>query len=189
MLPPKRRDCDATASPPVELSTRRPHAVGRSRNFSLRTSRLRTDTCLETQRPQRTPRTQRPIFRAALRPSAQKAAMPRLEIGSDYCFVGAASSGYSHQFLCVLSVPCVLCVKMMGMPIYEYECKQCGQRFEALVSASTKASCPSCQNEQLDRMLSVFAVGGASPKSSFSTAPGPCGSCGDPRGPGACSIN
>ena len=75
------------------------------------------------------------------------------------------------------------------MPIYEYECKQCGRRFEALVNAATKAACPSCQSEQLDRMLSVFAVGAASQKSSFSASPGPCGSCGDPRGPGACSIN
>ena len=75
------------------------------------------------------------------------------------------------------------------MPIYEYECKECGQRFEALVSASTKAACPSCQSEQLDRMLSVFAVGAAGQKSSFSASPQPCGTCGDPRGPGACTIH
>jgi putative FmdB family regulatory protein len=75
------------------------------------------------------------------------------------------------------------------MPIYEYECRGCGQRFEALVNGSIKANCPACQSEELDRMLSVFAVGGSAQKSTFSEAPAPCGSCGDPRGPGSCSMN
>jgi putative FmdB family regulatory protein len=73
------------------------------------------------------------------------------------------------------------------MPIYEYECRGCGVRFEALVSGSVKASCPACQGKQLEKMLSVFAVGTPSPKSTFEASPGACGSCGDPRGPGSCS--
>jgi len=75
------------------------------------------------------------------------------------------------------------------MPIYEYECRKCGHRFEALVNGSLKASCPGCQGDQLERMLSVFAVGTSAPKSTFSASPEGCGSCGDPRGPGACSMN
>jgi len=76
------------------------------------------------------------------------------------------------------------------MPIYEYVCKDCEKPFEALVYGSEKASCPHCGSRKLAQQLSVFAVsaksGGAA---SFSgPASGPCGSCGDPRGRGACSM-
>jgi putative FmdB family regulatory protein len=74
------------------------------------------------------------------------------------------------------------------MPIYEYICKECRHEFEALVYGKEKAECPKCHTTKLEPQLSVFAV---SPKgsSSASAAPsGACGSCGDPRGPGACSM-
>jgi putative FmdB family regulatory protein len=73
------------------------------------------------------------------------------------------------------------------MPIYEYECRGCGSRFEKIVYASTEPSCPSCSSTELERLLSTFAVASASPRESV--GPAPCGSCGDPRGPGACSMN
>lgn len=44
------------------------------------------------------------------------------------------------------------------MPIYEYRCRGCGRRFEALVLKSTTAACPDCANEDLERLLSVPAV-------------------------------
>ena len=74
------------------------------------------------------------------------------------------------------------------MPLYEYACKQCDRQFEALVRAGESPECPSCHGHELERRLSVFAAhtAGSAPKS---FAPGPCGSCGDPRGPGACSMN
>jgi len=73
------------------------------------------------------------------------------------------------------------------MPIYEYICRECHHQFEALVYGKEKASCPKCKATTLEPQLSVFAV---SAKSSSGPVPsaGPCGSCGDPRGPGACSI-
>jgi putative FmdB family regulatory protein len=73
------------------------------------------------------------------------------------------------------------------MPIFEYLCKECDHQFEALVYGSGKAECPKCQSKKLTQQLSVFAM---SAKSSASTSPsvGACGSCGDPRGPGACSM-
>ena len=73
------------------------------------------------------------------------------------------------------------------MPIFEYICKECNQQFEALVYGSQKAACPKCQSRKLEPQLSVFAVSakGGSPSS---VATGPCGSCGDPRGPGSCSL-
>ena len=74
------------------------------------------------------------------------------------------------------------------MPIFEYVCKECGHHFETLVMGSKKAECPSCQGAKLEQQLSVFSAG---PSKSTSSRPaaGPCGSCGDPRGPGSCSMN
>ena len=44
------------------------------------------------------------------------------------------------------------------MPIYEYRCSACGSTFEALVRPPTPAACPSCQSQDLERLLSPFAV-------------------------------
>lgn len=46
------------------------------------------------------------------------------------------------------------------MPLYEYECRGCGHRFEALVRSSDKdkPACPSCRSSDLEQMLSLFAV-------------------------------
>jgi putative FmdB family regulatory protein len=44
------------------------------------------------------------------------------------------------------------------MPLYEYECRACHHRFEALVRGSSPPSCPACQAEDLERILSLFAV-------------------------------
>ena len=73
------------------------------------------------------------------------------------------------------------------MPIFEYTCKDCTHEFEALVYGKGKAECPKCHSKQLEPKLSVFAVAGKG-SSSPSMSAGPCGSCGDPRGPGACSL-
>jgi len=72
------------------------------------------------------------------------------------------------------------------MPIFEYICQECQHEFEALVFGRDKAQCPKCESKRLSPQLSVFAMAG---KSSAAPAPGgACGSCGDPRGPGACSL-
>ncbi len=76
------------------------------------------------------------------------------------------------------------------MPIFEYICKDCGKKFEAIVFGSNKAECPSCHSSKLEQQLSVFAVAGGEAKSSPSSdaAPTPCGSCGHPGGPGSCAF-
>jgi putative FmdB family regulatory protein len=75
------------------------------------------------------------------------------------------------------------------MPLYEYECQSCHQHFELLVREQTVLACPSCQSDDIEKQLSVFAVGSEAKAGSRASAPAPCGSCGDPRGPGACSMN
>lgn len=75
------------------------------------------------------------------------------------------------------------------MPIFEYICKECHHEFEALVYGKEKAACPKCHTKKLEPQLSVFAVSAKSSSPSASASPsGGCGSCGDPRGPGACSL-
>ncbi|HEX6883150.1 MAG TPA: zinc ribbon domain-containing protein [Planctomycetota bacterium] len=73
------------------------------------------------------------------------------------------------------------------MPIYEYACSACGHEFEALVYGSERPRCPACAEERLEKRFSTFAA----PGDARAEAPGPgsCGTCGDPRGPGACSMN
>jgi putative FmdB family regulatory protein len=72
------------------------------------------------------------------------------------------------------------------MPIFEYICEKCENHFEALVYGDEKASCPKCKSTKLAPQLSVFSVSAKSGPSHKPAAP--CGSCGDPRGPGACSM-
>jgi len=74
------------------------------------------------------------------------------------------------------------------MPIFEYICQTCRHRFESLVLGSAQPSCPSCRGKELEKQWSAFGVGATSDWS-YSSSTGACGSCGDPRGPGSCSMN
>jgi putative FmdB family regulatory protein len=70
------------------------------------------------------------------------------------------------------------------MPIYEYACRSCGHEFETLVRGSETPSCAQCASPELEKKLSVFAAHGGEAE-----AVSPCGACGNPGGPGSCSIN
>lgn len=76
------------------------------------------------------------------------------------------------------------------MPIRDYRCDHCGHAFEVLVRGDEPTRCRACGAQALTQLLSVFA----SPKSSQATAlpamaGAPCGTCGNPAGPGACHFN
>ena len=76
------------------------------------------------------------------------------------------------------------------MPLYEYACQSCEHQFEVLVRNGETPECPSCHATSLERRLSTFAAHTQGSGSGFAAeAPGGCGHCGDPRGPGACSMN
>lgn len=74
------------------------------------------------------------------------------------------------------------------MPIFEYVCQDCNHRFELLLQGSAKAACPKCNTTRLDKQFSAFGVG-ATGGWPVTSSGGSCGSCGDPRGPGSCSVN
>ncbi len=57
------------------------------------------------------------------------------------------------------------------MPIYEYACRACAQRFEQLVRAGDAPACPSCKSHDLERLLSLSAISSDNTRqSSFSKA-------------------
>jgi putative FmdB family regulatory protein len=47
------------------------------------------------------------------------------------------------------------------MPLFEYECRDCGKPFEAFVTASRTPACPSCEGTNLAKMLSSPGLVGA----------------------------
>jgi putative FmdB family regulatory protein len=51
------------------------------------------------------------------------------------------------------------------MPLYEYICQTCDERFEKLIRGDTRAQqivCPSCASAAIKRALSTFATSGSS---------------------------
>jgi putative FmdB family regulatory protein len=50
------------------------------------------------------------------------------------------------------------------MPIYEFECEECGARFEELVATGGDVVCPSCGSERTRRLLSSVSPPGRQPR-------------------------
>jgi putative FmdB family regulatory protein len=44
------------------------------------------------------------------------------------------------------------------MPIYEYDCRGCGHRFEKFVRHDVVPECPECRSTDLERLHSLFGV-------------------------------
>ena len=67
------------------------------------------------------------------------------------------------------------------MPVYEYECNECGHRFEfLLMRRDEKPVCEKCKSENLRRLLSTFSArveGGSDESLSCPTGTCPTGTC------------
>lgn len=66
------------------------------------------------------------------------------------------------------------------MPIYEYQCATCNEKFEKLLRSmnSTEAIlCPKCGGKKTQRQFSSFAVGGGESASAGHAHGGGCGCC------------
>ena len=75
--------------------------------------------------------------------------------------------------------------KKCDMPIYEYDCADCGARSEFLVGVTAEAitpACDSCGGTHLEKRLSAFGVVHSTP----SYAAADC-ACGDPASCDACA--
>lgn len=76
------------------------------------------------------------------------------------------------------------------MPIYEYKCEDCGNRFEKLVrraAESADVECPSCGQKRLKQELSVFAAHSSNGSTKHADVPScPSGGC---CNPGMCGLN
>jgi putative FmdB family regulatory protein len=72
------------------------------------------------------------------------------------------------------------------MPVYEYECGECGKGFEELIrtpSEELQVACPECGSRRPIRRPSVFAAHGPGVATSAPSPRSACGRCGDPDGP------
>jgi len=59
------------------------------------------------------------------------------------------------------------------MPIYEYICQDCGEKYDKFVRSSLakiELKCPNCGGTQGEKALSVFGVRGNSGTSEFAAA-------------------
>ncbi len=59
------------------------------------------------------------------------------------------------------------------MPIYEYRCSLCGERFEKLVrttSGPVEIRCPACNADRVERQVSMFGFANASSGGSYNSA-------------------
>jgi len=64
------------------------------------------------------------------------------------------------------------------VPIYEYVCNECGERYERLVMSRNQAiGCPKCASAKHTLQLSVFAAPSNGSKSSASSNSAPSGGC------------
>jgi putative FmdB family regulatory protein len=55
------------------------------------------------------------------------------------------------------------------MPLFEYSCRHCGHRFEALITRDRAAVCPACQSEEVDKLFSSFGTRSTGGTSAAST--------------------
>jgi putative FmdB family regulatory protein len=65
------------------------------------------------------------------------------------------------------------------MPLYEYKCSKCGEKFEKLTSFanSHEMECPKCGSKETQKLIGSFAtMGGSSTRSTASS----CGSGSSP---------
>lgn len=75
----------------------------------------------------------------------------------------------------------------MGMPLFEFQCRDCEKPFEAFVTTDRKAACPSCGSENLLKMLSRLGMVGVGGSRTESTCDAPAPMCGMQGGRCGCN--
>ncbi len=63
------------------------------------------------------------------------------------------------------------------MPIFEYRCSNCDTQFEKIILGNAnKVHCPTCEGQEVEQLLSTFAVSGTSASNGQNKATEACGS-------------
>ncbi len=81
------------------------------------------------------------------------------------------------------------------MPIFEYQCKECSDKYEILhksLSSNEKIECPSCGSLKNSKLFSAFSSTVSSSSSFGGCADGSCGMPAPPAGgcsSGMCGLN
>ncbi|MDR0535970.1 MAG: zinc ribbon domain-containing protein [Puniceicoccales bacterium] len=75
------------------------------------------------------------------------------------------------------------------MPIYEFECRECGKISEILAGGSRKPACPHCGGEKLEKLLSTFATSGGATEGGDSCCQGGTGGGGHRCCGGCCHAH
>lgn len=57
------------------------------------------------------------------------------------------------------------------MPIYEFRCKACDTRFETLVRHGDDVACSHCGSHELQKLISVHAIGSGTPDTACGSSP------------------
>jgi putative FmdB family regulatory protein len=64
------------------------------------------------------------------------------------------------------------------MPVFEYRCKKCGEKFEKLVmNKSEKIVCSKCGSEDLEKLFSTFGFSSGNKFKSSVSSGSSCSSC------------
>ena len=74
------------------------------------------------------------------------------------------------------------------MPIFEYQCRDCGRTFETFVTGERKAACPACHGANLGKLLSRPGMVGAERPAGVGSQPS-FGGCGAGGASCACRAN
>ena len=67
------------------------------------------------------------------------------------------------------------------MPIYEYRCSECGEKFEKFVrsgQASGTVECPACGSQKVAKAFSVFGMSGGGTRAESAASRAACGPVG-----------
>ena len=65
------------------------------------------------------------------------------------------------------------------MPIYEYQCENCGECFECLIFGNDRPECCACHSKKVKKMMSAcgFVSKGSGGQTVSQSAGSSCGSC------------
>lgn len=74
------------------------------------------------------------------------------------------------------------------MPLYEYRCPKCADRFEELVFNDALPSCPKCGCPKPERLLSCVCLHRSAPSRAGQAVPYPSGGGGGGGGCAGCSA-